>query len=80
MVTEFSLSWLELSTLEFERFCLRRRKKPDGGGTGKRGKKGKSSTKGKKMWTSVRLTVVELGKERKRRWVNGLGWLGWLVE
>ena len=47
-------------------------------GTGKGGERGKNSAMGKKMWTSVWLTVVELGKERKRRWWmawDGLGWL-----
>ena len=35
---------------------------------------------GKKMWTSVWLKVVELGKERKRRWWMAWDGLGWLVQ
>ena len=57
------VSWLELATLKFERFFFKKRSI----GTGKRGKRGKNSAMGKKMWTSVCLAVVELGKERKRR-------------
>ena len=77
MVTEFSLSWLELSTLEFERFCLRRRKKPDGGGTGKRGKKGKSSAKGKENVDKRAVDsgrVGERAKEALGEWL-GMAWM-----
>ena len=55
------ISWPELATLEFERFLVLDRGVENG-------KRGKSSERGEKMWTSVWLTVVELGKERKRRW------------
>ena len=45
--------------------------------TGERGKRGKNSAMGKKLWTSVRLTMVELGKERKRRW--WMAWMAWMA-
>lgn len=57
----FSVSWLELATLEFERFFEKKRWRESG-------ERGKSGAMREKMWTSVRLTVVKLGKERKRRW------------
>ena len=62
MVHGIFFPWLGLVTLEFERFFIsfHRWLGP--------GKTGKSSEMEEKMWTSVWLAVVELGKERKRRW------------